>query len=82
MRKKDFIVPNTFEKELEIRCDSGNKLFIELWTTTMRHMTESATTQWEILGCLDMLKSVFKQRFLSEQSNTEINEENENENNS
>lgn len=65
MREPNFI-PENMDKELDLRCDAGQKLFNDLWSVLMRHTLEDSLTFWEVLGALDVLSVVYKQRFLAE----------------
>lgn len=65
MREPNFI-PDNMDKELDIRCDAGQKLFNDLWSVLMRHTIEDHLTFWEVVGALDVINQIYKQRFLAE----------------
>lgn len=68
--EKEQPLPIDFDKDLELRCDAGYKLYSSLRQIIQHHAVESAITSWEIIGTLEVIKSDIMAQ-LSENSNNE-----------
>jgi predicted DNA-binding protein with PD1-like motif len=55
--EKNQSLPSNFDKELELRCDAGYKLYSDIRKVVQHHAVESAITSWEIIGALETMKT-------------------------